>query len=144
MFFRRLKPVVTTFEQRVSGLRELGFATESAGNGKYRVGRNGFAAILSESEGKTCAEKAGLVIGRDIGHLVNGGYQMFFRTEAGMVRPARAEQLKGLHSFQEDLREGLGEDSLYNLSLGTTSELHLYDRLEDRDHGVGHKVWEKS
>jgi hypothetical protein len=143
MFFRRLKPVVNTFDQRVSGLSGLGFSTESAGNGKYRVSRNGFAAILSESDGKTCSEKAGLMIGRDIGHLVNGGYQMFFRTDAGVVRPARAEQLKGLHAFQEDLREGLGEESLYNLSLGTTSELHLYDRLEERDHGVAHKAWQK-
>jgi hypothetical protein len=143
MFFRRIKKVISSFDERVAALRDLGFATESVGMGRVRITRNGFAAILAESDGKTSAEKAGLVIGRDIGHLVNGGYQMFFRTEAGAVRPARAEQLKGLHDFQEDLREGLGQDSLYNLSLGTTSELHLYDRLEDRDHGEPHKAWDK-
>ena len=143
MFFRRIKAAVTTFDQRIGALRELGFNTESVSNGKIKVTRNGFAAILTEANGTATPEKAGLVIGRDIGHLVNGGYQMFFRTDAGVVRPARAEQLKGLHTFQEDLREGLGDTSLYNLALGTTSELHLYDRVKDRDHGSAPKAWQK-
>ena len=33
-----------------------------------------------------------------------------------------------------DLREALGA-SLYNQSLGTTSEAHMYDRVADRDRG---------
>jgi hypothetical protein len=43
----------------------------------------------------------------------------------------------------EDLREGLGLTSLYNLSLGTTSEEHLYDRVVDRDKGAAARPWEK-
>ena len=47
--------------------------------------------------------------------------------------PALASQLQALHAFDEDLREALGLTSLYNVSLGTTADEHLYDRLEDRD-----------
>ena len=46
---------------------------------------------------------------------------------------ARADQLKALHAFEEDLKEGLGLTSLYNTSLGTVSALHLYDRVVGRD-----------
>ena len=37
----------------------------------------------------------------------------------------------------------LGLPSLYNLSLGTTSDEHLYDRVEDRDEGPREHTWEK-
>jgi hypothetical protein len=53
-----------------------------------------------------------------------------------------ADELKALHNFEEDLREGLGEDSLYNESLGTVSTFYLYDRVKDRDAGVPKRVWE--
>ena len=143
MFFRRIKPEVHSFDQRVSALKSLGFATESNGKGGYKVIRNGYAAILSEAAGKTIADKPGMLIGGEIAHLTNAGYQMFFRTDSDVMRPARAEQLKALHEFTEDLKEGLGETSLYNQGLGTTTEAHLYDRVEDRDHGVPHRAWEK-
>ena len=69
----------------------------------------------------------------EIAELVNAGYQMFLKTPSGRLLPAMASQLKALHAFDEDLREGLGLTSLYNLSLGTVSDEHLYDRVEDRD-----------
>lgn len=143
MFFRRHKVEVTTFDQRVSGLKSLGFTTESSGSGGYKVTRNGYAAIVSEADGKTISDKPGMLIAGEIAHLTNAGYQMFFRTDSNVMRPARAEQLKALHEFTEDLKEGLGETSLYNEGLGTTSEAHLYDRVQDRDHGVPHRAWEK-
>ncbi len=65
--------------------------------------------------------------------MVNGGYQMFFVTPSGKRRPALASQLQELHGFEEDLRDALGLTSLYNLGLGTTADLHLYDRLAGRD-----------
>jgi hypothetical protein len=40
------------------------------------------------------------------------------------------------------LKEALGLTSLYNEGLGTTSNAHLYDRVEDRDHGVPTRPWE--
>jgi hypothetical protein len=39
------------------------------------------------------------------------------------------------HLERQDLGEGLGLTSLYNLSLGTTSRRTLYDWVEDRDEG---------
>ena len=51
---------------------------------------------------------------------------------------AEAEELRELHTFLEDLREGLGQDSLYNTSLGTTNQKHLYDRVRGRDPQAKH------
>jgi leucyl-tRNA synthetase len=42
-------------------------------------------------------------------------------------------QLKALHAFEEDLTEALGLESLYNTSLGTTNDFHVYDRLAGRE-----------
>ena len=78
-------------------------------------------------------------MGNELGFLVNGGYQQFFVTPSGKKRAALAEQLKALHDFQEDLKEGLGIESLYNTSLGTISDQHLYDRVEQRDQGISDK-----
>ncbi|MEP7353943.1 MAG: hypothetical protein ABI824_11990, partial [Acidobacteriota bacterium] len=79
----------------------------------------------------------------EIAHLVHGGYQMFLRTHSGRELPALAPQLKALHAFDEDLREGLGLTSLYNIALGTTSDDHLYDRVEGRDAAPHARPWEK-
>jgi hypothetical protein len=144
MFFRRNKPEQHSFDERVSSLKSLGFNNESDGKGGYKITRNGYAALVSgDDAGGVIKQKVGLLIGKEVGHLTNAGYQMFFHTDSGITRPARAEQLKGLHDFTEDLREAMGETSLYNQGLGTTTDAHLYDRVEDRDHGVPHKAWEK-
>ncbi len=142
MFFRREKPLHITFENRLQMLRDLGFKTESMG-GKTRVSRDGCAVMLSSDGDVVVAGRPGQLIGNDIGELTHGGYQMFFRTDAGVMVPAQAEQLKALHAFTEDLKEGIGETSLYNTSLGTTCESHLYDRVEKRDSGSAPKAWER-
>ena len=49
---------------------------------------------------------------------------------SGKRKPALAEQLKALHKFEEDLREGLEQETYYNQSLGTVSTFYLYDRPE--------------
>jgi len=72
-------------------------------------------------------------VGDEIGLLVDGGYQKFFRTPKGRKVPALAEHLKALHAFQEDLKEALGLVSLYNEGLGTTFDQHMYDRVKGRD-----------
>ena len=143
MFFRRIKPTVVTFDQQVSTLKALGLTAESTGKGGYKVSRNGYAAHIIDVDGKPILQKPGMLINGEIGLLTNAGYQMFFQTPSGITRPARAEQLKALHEFTEDLKEGLGETSLYNEGLGTTTEAHLYDRVQDRDTGVPHRAWEK-
>ena len=144
MFFRREKPHQSTFDERISALRALGFESSSTSGGA-RVSRTGLAAMLKDDgAGKVLVGKSGIIVGDEIGALVNGGYQMFFHTPSGKEVPALAPQLKALHGFDEDLKEGLGLTSLYNTSLGTICEDHLYDRVEERDAPKHPKPWEKA
>jgi hypothetical protein len=144
MFFRRERPRQPTFEDRLTKLREFGFTVVPGLTGRVRVERNGCAAAIeSPKDGAaTVVERPGIVMGDEIAALVDGGFQKFFQTPGGRRKPALAEELKALHDFSEDLREGLGLVSLYNESLGTVSKLYLYDRVEDRDRGV-RRIWEQ-
>ncbi|HTS77092.1 MAG TPA: hypothetical protein VMG40_12855 [Bryobacteraceae bacterium] len=144
MFFRREKPHQPTFDERIAGLKEFRFETARESATSVRVTRGGCAAIVENVEGGIRIGKAGVLIGDEIGILVSRGYQMFLRTPSGREIPALAAHLHRLHDFDEDLREGLGLTSLYNLSLGTTTEEHLYDRVEDRDEGPHGHPWEKT
>jgi hypothetical protein len=47
--------------------------------------------------------------------------------------PATAAQLQAIHVFGEELTQLTGGISLYNESLGTTSDLYEYDRLKGRE-----------
>ena len=142
MFFRRKKPQTFNFDERLQLLKEAGFAVEPQGSAA-RVSKLGCAATI-EPEGIESPKvgKAGVVVGNEIGYLVHAGYQSFFRTPSGRVVPALAEHLQALHKFQEDLREALGITSLYNTSLGTVYNQHVYDRVKDRDAARPPKPWE--
>ncbi|HVX66571.1 MAG TPA: hypothetical protein VHA11_08220 [Bryobacteraceae bacterium] len=143
MFFRRVVPKLPTFEERLAALRQAGFETASQPDGRVKVSKNGCAALVAGPAGDTLhIERAGRMIGNDIALLVDGGYQKFWRVGKERKAPALAGQLKALHAFEEDLREALGVDSLYNTSLGTTNDLHLYDRVEGRDTGVTGRPWQ--
>jgi hypothetical protein len=143
MFFRREKTHELTFDDRLAGLKQHGFEAKKEGGAKARVSRGGCAAMVeSTPEGVIKLDKAGVTVGNEIAALVHGGYQMFLRTPSGRELPALAPQLKALHAFDEDLREGLGLTSLYNVSLGTTCDDHLYDRVEDRDAPPHPRPWE--
>jgi len=144
MFFRRETPREPGFKERLENLRSLGFTVTFLNAGHARVSRDGIGAIVEDKAGqRPHVNQAGLMTGDEIGLLVNAGYQMFWRTPSGKRVPAQAAQLKNLHNFEEDLKEGLGLPSLYNQSLGTTSDLHLYDRVEHRDEGDAHKPWKR-
>jgi hypothetical protein len=144
MFFRRPTPHIPTFDERINGLKEYKFETKRETPGRVRVTRGGCGAIVEDAgNGGVEIGKAGVLIGDEIGVLVSRGYQMFLRTPSGREIPALASHLHKLHDFDEDLREALGLTSLYNLSLGTTSEEHLYDRVEDRDEPPQQRPWEK-
>jgi hypothetical protein len=78
------------------------------------------------------AQRAGILAGGEIANLVDGGFQKFFRTPSGKSKPALATDLRALHDFEEDLKEALGLESLYNESLGTVSTFYQYDRLQGR------------
>ena len=143
MFFRRERPKNPTFQERVDNLRRAGFTAAPAAGGATRVSRGDVAVDLREESGRVqMVGDAGVLIGNEIGVLVDGGFQKFFRTPTGVKRPALADDLKALHDFDEDLKEGLGEESYYNESLGTVSTYYLYDRVKDRDRGVPRRVWE--
>ena len=143
MFFRRQSPVIPTPAERFDALRQAGFAISPQPGGAVRVSRGGCAIELVEEGGALRAKApAGKAIGLEIGALVDGGFQKFFRTPAGKRTPAAAEDLGALHDFEEDIKEGLGQESLYNESLGTVSTFYLYDRVKDRDAGVPKRVWE--
>ncbi|MGO9229171.1 MAG: hypothetical protein ACLQKA_08165 [Bryobacteraceae bacterium] len=142
MFFRRKSVEIPTFEQRMEKLRAAGFAVAPLA-GALRVTRGTCAIDLKEQDGAAVAVcQAGILIGAEIGALVDGGYQKFIRTPSGKHQPALADELKALHDFEEDLWQVLGSQSFYNQSLGTVSTLYLYDRVKDRDRGVPRRVWE--
>jgi hypothetical protein len=144
MFFRRDRPKITTFSERVDLLKQAGFGAEALPDGRVRVMKHGVAAVIGD-EGKNQPEieRAGVVVGGQISVPVAGGFQEFLEMPNGRRLPVDAEQLHNLHEFEEDVKEALGLVSLYNTSLGTTSRRHEYDRVYKRDIGQQSKPWEK-
>jgi hypothetical protein len=125
-----------TYDEALSWLREHGFDVLEAPGTSGRVflkKYNVSAAIQKDGpDGVKIFAYPGYLVGTEISKLVNKGYQQFLRTSKTEV-PATADHLKALHSFSEELKEGLGLPSLYNESLGTVSESYQYDRIVDRD-----------
>jgi hypothetical protein len=146
MFFRREQVKVKTFDDYLNQARQAGFTVERMGGGKVRITRDGAGAVVETSADGTprFTERAGVMIGQEIAGLVDGGFQKFMATPLGKRRPALAGDLTLVHNFQEDLRAAMGLTSLYNEALGTVSNQYLYDRVEDRDHGVPVRPWEES
>jgi len=144
MFFRRERPKIPTFAERLESLRSAGFTVSSLPGGTVRVSRD-ICAVDLKDDGLSVKVlgRAGILMCSEIGSLVDGGYQKFFRTPDGKKKPALADELTALHAFEEDLKEALGQQSYYNDSLGTVSTFYLYDRVKDRDHGVPKRAWER-
>jgi len=143
MFFRREKPHVVTFDERLSALAKLDVRSAKKASGKAALMRGECAAVVSEKDGSYSIDPAGVVLGDEIGELVDGGNQKYWMTPSGRKQAAQAEQLKALHAFLEDVRETFGLTSLYNEGLGSVNALHLYDRVKDRDRGAPQRPWEK-
>lgn len=144
MFFRREKPHVPNFDERLQTLSQLEIKSSRKGNDQVAVMRGVCAALVRRTgEGSYQIDPIGVVVGNEIGELVDGGNQKYWLTPGGKKEAATAEQLRELHSFDEDLKEGLGITSLYNEGLGTINSLHLYDRVKDRDKGEPRRAWEK-
>jgi len=144
MFFRRERPKIPSFSERVELLKQAGFATDTQPDGRVKITKHGVAALIGdEGKNQPSIEKAGVVVGGQIAILVAGGYQEFLELPNGKRLPAAAAQLKNLHEFEEDVKAALGLISLYNTSLGTTSRKHDYDRVFLRDEGRQPKPWER-
>jgi hypothetical protein len=143
MFFRRVHPKEPAFEERLETLRQAGFETARQPDGRVQVSRSGCGALVTDLPGAAPhIDRAGWLIAGGIGRLVDGGFQKFWGLGDERKAPALASQLEALHAFEEDLREALGLTSLYNTSLGTTNDVHQYDRVEGRDRGVAARPWQ--
>ena len=145
------KPVRATFDQCMGTLRERAFEVSSFKgiSGGTLVAKYGAAAVLvpaADLEGGTATffERPGILVRGEIARLLDRGYQKFIKT-AQFELPATAAQLHAIHQFQEELTQAIGGISLYNQSLGTTSDLYEYDRLEGREQDqepAGKRPWE--
>ncbi len=104
------------------------------------VSKHGAGAVLvaapAGGEGENAAiafaVHPGALVKGEVGRLLDRGYQKFIKTSQFEV-PASASQLQAIHLFGEELKQLTGAVSLYNESLGTTSDLYRYDRLEGRE-----------
>jgi len=143
MFFRHHRAQILSFDDHLSKARAAGFNVQS-GSGGTRIERAGVACVVREGEGgfPKIVELPGIVMGSEIGSLTDGGFQKFFRTPHGKIKPALAEELVAVQNFSEDLREAFGLTSLYNESLGTVSNQYVYDRVKGRDARPAPKPWE--
>ena len=125
-----------TYEEAVSWLREHGFdilEPQGTQNRVFLKKLNCSAALQKSADGGVdMFARPGYLIGGEISRLIDKGYQKFLKTTKTEV-PATADHLKALHQFSEELREAMGEVSLYNESLGTVSDRYVYDRVKDRD-----------
>ncbi|MGA8299798.1 MAG: hypothetical protein WB817_09950 [Terriglobales bacterium] len=128
-----------TYEEALNWLRDHGFDLIEAPGTQGRVFLKKYScssAIEKTADGGVkIFAYPGYLIGSEISKLVNRGYQQFLKTAKTEV-PATADHLKALHQFAEELKEALALPSLYNESLGTTSESYTYDRIKDRDEAV--------
>lgn len=126
------------FNQTLETLRahffDLAASSEVAGGvlaTKYGAGAVLVATHATEAAAAYAARPGAMVVG-EVGLLVDRGYQKFIKTSQFEI-PATASQLHAIHQFTEELKQLTGSIDLYNESLGTTSDLHQYDRLKGRE-----------
>lgn len=131
------KPLKRTFDQVLSEVRRLQFDVQEVPGvaNQKRISKNGCAIVVERADnsaGLRMIVRPGPIVGGEIAHLVDHGFQKFFRTSKGEF-PATADKLTTLHSFVEQLKEAAGSITLYNEALGTVSDAYLYDRVKGRD-----------
>ena len=131
----RKKSRHTNFDQTLDILRSHSFdITRFAGaEGEFLVSKNGVGAVLAALKDEVViALSPGVLIRGEIARLLDRGYQKFIKTFQYEL-PATATQLHAIHQFSEELKQLTGLTSLYNESLGTTSDRYQYDRLKGRE-----------
>ena len=144
------KPLKRTFDQVLSEVRRLQFDVQEVPGvaNQKRISKNGCAIVVERADnsaGLRMIVRPGPLLGGEIAHLVDHGFQKFFRTSKGEF-PATADKLKTLHGFVEQLKEAAGSITLYNEALGTVSDAYLYDRVKGRDLPVSERPvrpWEQ-
>jgi hypothetical protein len=100
----------------------------------FQVRKYGCAADIAAAPNGTpeILVRPGVLLNGEIARLLDRGYQKFFKTSRLEI-PATADYLRALHEFTEELKEAIGGLSLYNESLGTTSDVYMYDRVKGRE-----------
>ena len=133
------KTIRPSFDKVLEALRAHGFAvsTFAGAPNAHLVSKSGVAAVLipsrdAETGSAAFAEHPGILVRGQIARLLDRGYQKFIKTPQYEL-PATAAQLHAIHAFSEELAQLTGGTSLYNESLGTTSDLYQYDRLRGRE-----------
>jgi hypothetical protein len=128
-----------SFDQTLELLRAHGFdAVPYAGVvGGTLVSKDCVGAVLvpapaSANAAVALAVHPGVLVRGDVSRLLDRGYQKFIKTSQYEL-PASAAQLQAIHTFSEELKQLTGAISLYNESLGTTSDVYRYDRLVGRE-----------
>lgn len=124
------------FNEILDQLRAHAFEVAPANgvDGGVLVSKNGAGAVLvpGEDGAVNLAVRPGALIQGEVSRLLDRGYQKFIKTSKYEL-PAAAAQLQAIHAFNEELTQLTGGQSLYNESLGTTSDRYLYDRLNGRE-----------
>jgi hypothetical protein len=100
----------------------------------FQVRKYGCAAeIAAAPDGSVeILARPGWLLNGEIARLLDRGYQKFLKTSKLEI-PASADHLRAIHEFSEELSEAVGGTSLYNESLGTTSNVYHYDRVKGRE-----------
>jgi hypothetical protein len=113
---------------------DVSASREGSDTKAYQVRKYGCAAeIAAAGDGTTLVlARPGWVLGGQISRIVDRGYQKFLKTPKVEI-PATADHLRAIHDFSEELKEAAGSNSLYNESLGTTSDRYVYDRVKGRE-----------
>jgi hypothetical protein len=146
---KKVKP--RTYDEVLVQLRNLKFDVHEVPGvaNQVQVSKYGAGAVLTRAKdgsGVALVTKPGVLFGGEIAHLLDRGFQKFFKTKKIEVA-ATADGLKAEHRFAEELREVTGEVSLYNEALGSVSDEYMYDRVKGRDTdgpAKGHAPWESA
>jgi hypothetical protein len=126
------------FDQTLEILRAHSFdVAASAGYADGAlVSKYGAGAVLVAAQSKAApaafAVRPGALVRGQVARLLDRGYQKFIKTPQFEL-PATAIQLQAVHQFSEELKLLTGAISLFNESLGTTSDVYRYDRLKGRE-----------
>lgn len=135
---RKIKQL--TFDDVLANLRRSEFDVKEVSGvaGQYQVQKYGCAAVIKranpnpENYPAAIVSGPGSLLSGEIAHLLDRGFQKFLKTSRLEIT-ATADHLKAIHRFGEELKEATGMPSLYNESIGTTSDDYFYDRLKGRD-----------
>lgn len=123
------------FDQILEILRSHGYEVSpfAAVAGGFLVSKDGVGAVLvANQDGAAMAVTPGALVRGEVARLLDRGYQKFIKTSQYQL-PATARQLHAIHQVSEELKLLTGAESLYNESLGTTSDTYVYDRLKGRE-----------